>query len=181
MAPAREGRDGEPSGRSGPSNLLSSEKCSAPTNGRPESVDPRKSRFTTARVTPTSHVRQKRVGWGRMSTEEINDDTPLRLHQAAKIAFPGGGVSAATLRSAAKRGQLVIERVGGKDFTTLGHIKRMREQCRVKQVRRDCGCDQRAETKRAGSPMLPPGLSSIAVAKSALDSTLQTLSGPRKL
>ena len=58
-------------------------------------------------------------------------------------------MSAATLRSAAKRGQLVIERVGGKDFTTLGHIKRMREQCRVKQVRRDCGCDQRAETKRA--------------------------------
>jgi hypothetical protein len=79
----------------------------------------------------------------------MGDDTPLRLHDAAKIAFPDGSVSVSSLRREAKRGRLVIERVAGKDFTTLSHIERMRRLCRVEQVRRDCGSDQRAGTKPA--------------------------------
>ena len=43
-----------------------------------------------------------------MTTEEIGNDTPLRLNEAAKIAFPRGGVTAATLRKEAKHGKLVI-------------------------------------------------------------------------
>jgi hypothetical protein len=35
------------------------------------------------------------------------------------------------LRKEALRGRLVIERIAGKDFTTLAHIERMRELCRV--------------------------------------------------
>src|SRR5215831_4565756 len=62
-------------------------------------------------------------------------DTPLRLDAAAKIAFPDGGMTAAGLRREWKRGRLVIERVAGKDFTTLNHIERMREQCRVEHDR----------------------------------------------
>jgi hypothetical protein len=77
-------------------------------------------------------------------TEGIDDDTPLRLNEAAKIAFPRGGVTGATLRTAGKRGQLVIERVGGKDFTTLRYINKMREQCRVSRSDRDFGKEKRA-------------------------------------
>jgi hypothetical protein len=58
-------------------------------------------------------------------------DTPLRLDAAAKIAFPDGSMKESGLRREAKRGRLVIERVAGKDYTTLGHINRMRELCRL--------------------------------------------------
>jgi hypothetical protein len=58
-------------------------------------------------------------------------DTPLRLKIAAKIAFPDGSMTVSGLRREAKRGKLTIERISGKDFTTLGNIDRMRELCRV--------------------------------------------------
>jgi len=80
-------------------------------------------------------------------TKAIGCDTPLRLDVAAKIAFPRSGMSASGLRREAKRGRLVIERVAGKDYTTLNHINRMRELCRVKQSDRDCGYDQHAEVR----------------------------------
>jgi hypothetical protein len=111
----------------------------------------------------------------------LGHDTPLRLDDAAKIAFPDGGMTASGLRREAKRGRLVIERVAGKDYTTLNHIKRMRELCHVSQARRDSGNGRNGGISQANSLTLPPGLSSMAVARSALDSTLQTLSGRRKL
>src|SRR5215472_1025651 len=111
---------------------------------------------------------------------EIGPDTPLRLNRAAKIAFPLGGMTAAGLRREAKRGRLVIERVAGKDFTTLGHIARMRELCRVRSSRQDSIPGQNGETKKESSLTLPPGLSSMAVARSALESTLATFSARNK-
>ena len=50
---------------------------------------------------------------------EISDDTPLRLDVAAAVAYPGGSMTAAGLRREAGRGRLAIERVAGKDWTTL--------------------------------------------------------------
>ena len=114
----------------------------------------------------------------RMTT--IDPDTPLRLEAAAKIAFPDGGMTANGLRREAKRDRLVIERVAGKDYTTLNHIKRMRELCRVKPSLQDSTCDRSAETKTADSLTLPPGLSLMAVANTALESTLVTFSERRK-
>ena len=61
-------------------------------------------------------------------------DAPLRLSIAAKLAFPDGSMTASGLRREAARGRLRIERIAGKDFTTLDEIKRMRELCRV-QIR----------------------------------------------
>ena len=58
----------------------------------------------------------------------IGPDTPLRLAVAAKLAFPGGGITAASLRREAMAGRLVIERIAGKDFTTLTHIENMRRE-----------------------------------------------------
>ena len=48
-------------------------------------------------------------------------------------------MSASGLRREAARGRLVIERIAGKDFTTLANIERMRELCRVEARGRDFG------------------------------------------
>jgi hypothetical protein len=48
-------------------------------------------------------------------------------------------MAATGLRREARRGRLVIERIAGKDYTTLACIERMRELCRVKAKAPDCG------------------------------------------
>jgi hypothetical protein len=58
---------------------------------------------------------------------EITRNTPLRLADAVKIAFPMGGMTIAGLRRERDRNRLVIEKIAGKEFTTLAHIERMRE------------------------------------------------------
>jgi hypothetical protein len=40
------------------------------------------------------------------------------------LAFPDGSMSASGLRREAARGRLVIERIAGKDYTTLANIER---------------------------------------------------------
>lgn len=62
--------------------------------------------------------------------EKITPETPLRLGIAATLAFPDGSMTASGLRREGARGRLVIERVAGKDFTTLANIERMRQLCR---------------------------------------------------
>ncbi|WP_407122718.1 hypothetical protein [Bradyrhizobium sp. STM 3561] len=62
---------------------------------------------------------------------DISEHAPLRLRKAAEIAFPGGGMTASGLRREAIRGRLVVERIAGKDYTTLAAIAKMRELCRV--------------------------------------------------
>jgi hypothetical protein len=59
------------------------------------------------------------------------DETPLRLKVAAERAFPGGGMTDSGLRREAARGRLVIERIAGKDYTTMRSIADMRGLCRV--------------------------------------------------
>lgn len=72
----------------------------------------------------------------------MTPDTPLRLKVAAELAFPQGGMTASGLRREAARGTLVIERIAGKDYTTLQAIEEMRKLCRVQQKARDCGSNQ---------------------------------------
>ena len=59
-------------------------------------------------------------------------NTPLRLADALKYAFPHGGMTVSGLRIEAGRGRLNIERIAGKDFTTLSEIENMRRLCHVK-------------------------------------------------
>jgi hypothetical protein len=59
------------------------------------------------------------------------DTTPLRLKIAAERAFPGGGMTASGLRREADRGRLIVERIAGKDYTTMQAIADMRKLCRV--------------------------------------------------
>jgi hypothetical protein len=58
-------------------------------------------------------------------------NTPLRLADAITYAFPFGGMTVSGLRREAARGRLRIERIAGKDFTTLAAIEEMREMCRL--------------------------------------------------
>ena len=44
-------------------------------------------------------------------------DAPLRLADAAALAFPHGGMTAAGLRKEAAKGRLAIFRIANKDFT----------------------------------------------------------------
>jgi hypothetical protein len=61
---------------------------------------------------------------------EITPNTPLRLADAVKIAFPMGGMTVAGLRRERDCNRLVIEKIAGKEFTTPADIEWMRELCR---------------------------------------------------
>jgi hypothetical protein len=105
-------------------------------------------------------------------------DVPLRLDTAAKLAFPYGGMTASGLRREGKRGRLVIERIAGKDFTTLRHIEEMRERCRNEQAKApDCGSSPSA-TRKADVPGSPHGSSAMMVqSSSALAALERTVRG----
>ena len=57
----------------------------------------------------------------------IDNDTPQRLGVVA-AQF---GLTAAALRTEAKRGRLVISRVAGKDWTSVAEVREMFARCRV--------------------------------------------------
>jgi hypothetical protein len=92
---------------------------------------------------------------------DVAKDAPLRLSVAAEIAFPFRGMTAAGLRKEAARGNLAIERIAGKDYTTLGAIEAMRERCR-KEAKASAGPAPR-ETQRA-VPSGPSADADIALA-----------------
>jgi hypothetical protein len=52
---------------------------------------------------------------------------------ATELAFPGGSMTASGLRKEWARGRLAIERIAGKDYTTLAAIEEMRKLCRLDQ------------------------------------------------
>jgi hypothetical protein len=114
-----------------------------------------------------------------VTPQEIGPDTPLRLDVAARIAFPGGAMTASGLRREAARGRLTIERIAGKHFTTLRHIEEMRIKCRDQQKAHDSGLNPKSATRRANSSAGQPGSSATAREKSAraaLEKTARELS-----
>jgi|ERR1043166_3801980 hypothetical protein len=91
---------------------------------------------------------------------EVSLDTPLRLSVAAALAFPDGSMTPSGLRREIVRGRLVIERIAGKDYTTLANIERMRELCRVEN-------NHRAYISEKGADGTPIGSYWTAAARSA--------------
>ena len=61
----------------------------------------------------------------------IHPDTPLRLFKAVVIAFPDGSLKPSTLMTEHQRGNLELEKIGGRWFVTLRAINEMRKKCRV--------------------------------------------------
>jgi hypothetical protein len=105
---------------------------------------------------------------------EIDLDTPLRLDVAARLAFPGGGMSASGLRKERDRKRLVIEKIAGKEFTTLRFIEQMRFLCREVPKEQGSGSSPKNETQTESSPGARHGLSGTDRTKSALAALEQT-------
>src|ERR1700738_323981 len=106
------------------------------------------------------------------SPEQVTPDTPLRLGIAAALAFPDGSMTASGLRREAARGRLVVERIAGKDYTTLRNIEEMRKKCRDQVREPDCGSQHTPSTPQpthptAGFAGTPIGSSEMDRAKSA--------------
>src|SRR5579862_9898485 len=110
---------------------------------------------------------------------QIRPNTPLRLSAAAALAFPDGSMTASGLRRECARGRLVVERIAGKDYTTLANIERMRELCRVTVKEAGCGSARRAEETAGSLPMLS-GSSSTAAGTSPRDALKFRLARQRK-
>lgn len=109
---------------------------------------------------------------------EIGPDVPLRLADAAEIAFPFGGMTASGLRREGRRGRLVVERIAGKDFTTLRHIEEMRERCRDQQKAPDYGSNPRNAARAVSSSGTQAGSSGtdrVRSARAALERTAREL------
>src|SRR5229473_8170976 len=110
---------------------------------------------------------------------EITPNTPLRLADAVKIAFPMGGMTVAALRRERDRNRLIIEKIAGKEFTTLAHIERMRELCRDEAREPDFSLKPPAETRAERSPTEQPGSSETMAGMSA-QAALQMRLQPRR-
>src|SRR5262249_43545423 len=111
--------------------------------------------------------------------ETITPTTPLRLDDAARIAFPDGSVGAGALRTEARRGNLQIETIANKQFTTLQAIEVMREKCRGTPRARASGSNQQGTAQTANSINTPTGSSAtdrVKLARAALETTARKLS-----
>jgi hypothetical protein len=106
---------------------------------------------------------------------EIAPNDPIRLSTAASLAFPDGSMTSSGLRKEALRGRLIIERIAGKDFTTLAHIERMRELCRVSAKARDSTNARPKEETDVSSPT-PSGPSAMETARLPQESLRAKLS-----
>lgn len=96
-------------------------------------------------------------------TDDIADDVPITLAEACTVVFRGK-ITPATLRAEACRGNLVIERIGRRDFVTLRGIREMREKCRVEQRGHTSGT-----TTSLGSGMSETDRSNAALAAVAMN------------
>jgi hypothetical protein len=106
-------------------------------------------------------------------------DTPLRLEDAIKHAFPFGGMTVSGLRTERDKGRITFERMANKDFVTLRAINEMRARCRDPQKTQDCGLNQKSATKTVSSPGGQRGsleTDRVKSARAALELTAKGLS-----
>jgi hypothetical protein len=110
--------------------------------------------------------------------DHVGPDTPLRLKFAVQIAFPAGGMTVSGLRKERDKGHLVIERIAGKDFTTLRDLEQMRKQCREVPKAQGSGLSQRSVAQTEKSPGKPRGsleTDRVKSARAALELTARGL------
>lgn len=63
-------------------------------------------------------------------TQTLDEHEPLTLDEACVAIFKNA-IRPGTLRAEAERGNLVIERIGRRDFVTRAAIREMRKKCEV--------------------------------------------------
>src|SRR5690606_41950036 len=76
---------------------------------------------------------------------DIGEDEPMTLEEACRLVFRGA-IRPATLRAEAARGNLVLERIGRRDFVTRAALREMREKCRVQRREPASGSTRRPAT-----------------------------------
>jgi hypothetical protein len=94
--------------------------------------------------------------------DAITPTTPLRLEVAAQLGFPGGSMTASSLRRLVVAQKLEHEKIAGKYFVTLAAIEEMRTSCRVPAKAPDLP----SKKPEADDP---PGSSEMVSGPSALD------------
>lgn len=110
----------------------------------------------------------------------LDPDTPLRLRIIAAIAFPDGSMTASGLRREADRGRLIIERIAGKDYTTLANIQRMRQLCRVATEKGPVSGGALPDSKMVASSRTPSGSSATVAAITPQESLRARLTKSRR-
>lgn len=101
---------------------------------------------------------------------EIDQDSPLSLQEAADILLRGL-VKAATLRAAAARGELIVEKLGKRIVTTPADIERWRQSCRDR-VKVQGSIYSQSSTSNQGMSGQPFGLSETEAARLSQDAAL---------
>lgn len=90
----------------------------------------------------------------RAAARDCLADEPLRLAEAAAIAFPDGSMTASGLRRERDRGRLAVFQIAGKDYTTLAAIRDMIQLCRVQPSRSaSCSTGQKEAPAPSGISM----------------------------
>ena len=109
---------------------------------------------------------------------DIGDDTPLTLMDACLLEF-GGSITQATLKAEHRRGNLVIEKIGRRLFTTRANLKAMRTKCRVDLSEKDPAYGSSPSEREAmAASNLHAGLYATdpsSAARAALQTTLAAL------
>lgn len=104
----------------------------------------------------------------------VQPNTPLRLHDAVKLAFPAGGMTVSGLRREIARGRLSYEMIAGKQFTTLANIAEMRRLCQTSAKDPDSGNGlQSQDVKHYGSSRMEASASPQDALRNRLKSIRQ--------
>lgn len=109
----------------------------------------------------------------------ITPTTPFRLKVAAALAFPDGSMSEKALREMGHARRLTVEKIRGKDYTTLADIEEMRKLCRVLAKGQDSGSTS-APAKQCGSSATGSGMSAQAALSAKVRKATQASRKPKK-
>jgi hypothetical protein len=121
-----------------------------------------------------------RTGNCMIKPNGIDLDTPLRLRDAVKIAFPLGGMTVSGLRREIKRERLTVEIIAGKQFVSLRQLEEMRVKCRVEAKAQGSGSSQPEKAWTEKSSSRPSGSSATAQSSAALDAARAKLIALKK-
>lgn len=104
----------------------------------------------------------------------MTEGTPrlFRLSEAIATFFPNTGLQERDLRREAKRGRLVLIRIGNREYVTEAALREMLEVCQERKAHPGSGPNAGQEGKQSGT-------SSTAAEKSALAFLNETLQQPK--
>lgn len=116
-------------------------------------------------------------------TDDLGDDDPITLAEASKVLFKGA-IGPGTLLAEAKRGRLVVERIGRRYFVTRAAIREMRRKCQVDVSPKEQGSGSSPPESETGEKTILPSGSSgtdrVSIARAAALKTFSALSEPSK-